>query len=86
MSPPSRPQIEEELRRFIVEEVLEEGYDGRDPLSTQSVDSLGLEQLVDYIEGVYGVTLRDEDLVTENFESIPVLAAFVDSKLRGEAS
>lgn len=77
--------IELRLERFIVDELLEERYDGRDPLATDAVDSLGLEQLIDYIEQEFGVRFDDEELVRQNFASLPTLAAFVDSKQRGLA-
>jgi acyl carrier protein len=80
---PARRDIERRLERFIVDELLEELYDGRDPLATDAVDSLGLEQLVDYIEDEFGVRLEDREMVAENFESIPALAALVHSKREG---
>ena len=72
--------IARRLERFIAEELLDERYDGRDPLATGAVDSLGLEQLVEYIESELGVGLADEDLVRENFESLPALAALVGAR------
>jgi acyl carrier protein len=75
--------VERSLRRFIVEELLDEGYDGRDPLATDAIDSLGVEQLVDYIGETFGVRLVDDEITRENFASVPVLAAFVESKLAG---
>ena len=79
-----REEIERKLERFIVEELIEDLYDGRDPLAeTDAVDSLGIEQLAEYIEEEFGVSLDDEEMVAENFSSIPVLAAFVDSKRQG---
>jgi acyl carrier protein len=83
MTSQRRQGIEQALERFIVDELIEESYDGRDPLATQAVDSLGLEQLAEYIEEEFGVRLADEEMVEENFESLPVLAALVDSKLEG---
>lgn len=74
--------IEEELERFIVGELLEAPVDG-DPLETGAVDSLDLEQLVEHIEREFGVAIDDEEMVRENFASVPALAAFVDSKLAG---
>jgi acyl carrier protein len=78
--PLEREEIERLLERFIVDELLEERYDGRDPLAAEAVDSLGLEQLVGYIEEELGVGLADEEVVRENFAAIPALAAFIASK------
>lgn len=82
MTAPGRQEIEQALRRFIVEELVDERHDDRDPLAASAVDSLGLEQLAGYIEERFGVVLDDEEMVAENFESLSVLAALVDSKLR----
>jgi len=77
---PAGRDTELELRRFIVDELLEDRYNGRDPLEIGAVDSLGIEQLVEYIEQELDVRLADEEMSRENFESIPVLAALVDAK------
>jgi acyl carrier protein len=83
MTAENRSGIERMLRRFIVEELTDGLHDGGDPLASGAVDSLGLEQLAEYIEQEFGVELRDEEMVVENFESLPVLAALVDSKRTG---
>lgn len=75
--------IEADLGRFIVEELLEERYDGRDPLASGAVDSLGIEQLVSHMEEELGLKIEDEDMVTENFESLSALASLVASKRAG---
>lgn len=76
-----RERVARQLESFIVEELLEdEQFDGRDPLLTQAVDSLGIEQLVEYIDEEFGVRLSDEEMVEENFESVPALAALVVSR------
>lgn len=72
--------IERKLERFIVDELIEDRYDGRDPLAAELVDSLGLEQLVEYIEEEFGVGIDDREMVWENLECIPALAALVGSK------
>jgi acyl carrier protein len=80
VTPPPRPEIELTLKRFIVEELLEEPYDGEDPLAEGEVDSLGVEQLVEYVFEVWKVELEDEEIVEENFETVPALAALVEAK------
>lgn len=73
--------VESRLSAFIFENLLEEELsDGIDPLTVDAVDSLGLEQLVDYIGEEFGVTIDDEEMIRSNFASIPTLAAFVESK------
>lgn len=75
-----RRQVERAIRRFVLSELLERPFHGGDPLAEDAVDSLGQEQLADYIEQRWGVRLRDEDMVAENFANVPTLAALVVSK------
>jgi acyl carrier protein len=79
MAPP-RAEIEASLRGFIAEELLEAPFAGEDALVEGEVDSLGIEQLVEYVFEVWNVELDDEEIVEENFESVPALAALVESK------
>lgn len=77
---PSRAEIDAALRRFIAEELLEKPSAGLDPLTAGEVDSLGIEQLIEYVFEAWQVELEDEEIVEENFESVAALAALVDSK------
>jgi acyl transferase domain-containing protein len=80
MTVPDRAEIEAALKRFISEELLEEPFAGEDPLAAGEVDSLGIEQLVEYVFDVWAVELEDEEIVEENFESVSALAALVASR------
>lgn len=73
-------QIELRLRDFIVTELVDVPYDGADPLADQIVDSLAIEQLVEYVLESYGVELEDEEMVRENFENLESLASLVARK------
>jgi acyl carrier protein len=75
-----RGEIELRLRDFIVAELVDVPYDGADPLADQIVDSLAIEQLVEYVLESYGVELEDEEMVAENFESLESLASLVVRK------
>ena len=79
-------EVEERLRRFLVDELLDEFYDrpyeGEDPLADGEVDSLGAEQLIEYVEETFGVALEEEEIVKENFESVPALAALIAARSR----
>ncbi|MCI0417943.1 MAG: acyl carrier protein [Acidobacteria bacterium] len=44
------------------------------------VDSMGILELVNYIEAEFAVAVSDEDLLPENFQSIERVAAFVLTK------
>jgi acyl carrier protein len=45
------------------------------------IDSLGVLDIVGYIENEFQIAVADEDLSPENFETIGCLAAFVERKL-----
>jgi acyl carrier protein len=83
-----RHEIEEQLRRFLIDELIEDfygqPYDGEDPLADGVVDSLGIEQLIEHLNATFGVALGEDDIVVENFESLPALAALVESKCQVE--
>ena len=44
------------------------------------LDSLGILEVVSFLEREFGMTVSDEELLPENFNSISTLAAFVESK------
>jgi acyl carrier protein len=48
-------------------------------LETGVVDSLGILDVVSYIEGQLSIQLSDDDLTPENFDSVAAIAHFVDS-------
>ena len=53
----------------------------QDPLlETGVLDSLGILDLVHYLEAEFGFQVTDEDLLPENFESVDVIVRFVLSK------
>lgn len=50
-------------------------------LSTGILDSLGVLELVAFIEQSFPIRLADEDLVPANFERLSLLTAFVERRL-----
>jgi acyl carrier protein len=73
------------VRKFIYEKfpiAKSRGIEDSSPLLEEGVlDSLGVLELVNYIQDEIGVPVEDEELVPENFSSIDTIAAFVESKL-----
>ena len=51
-----------------------------DLLAKGLVDSHGVMELVGFIEERYGITVADEDLTPENFQSLVRIEEFVDRK------
>jgi acyl carrier protein len=55
-------------------------------LDTGVLDSLGILDLVSFVEQEFGVTISDDELLPENFQSIEAIAAFVLRKRNGSGS
>ena len=75
----------EEIRRFIEEELLEdEPLSEVDPLVSQRLESLAIEELISHLEELFDIEFEDEELVAENFMSLDVLASLVERKRKKE--
>lgn len=48
------------------------------------IDSLGILEIVTYIEAEFLITVTDDEMLSEHFNSIESLAAFVVAKVRTE--
>jgi acyl carrier protein len=51
-------------------------------LDAQVIDSLGILELVAYLEDAFAIAVTDDDLTAENFDSIAALARFVANRCR----
>jgi acyl carrier protein len=79
--------IEDTVRRFISEEVAQDGSspaisDDYPLLDRQVLDSLGLFQLVSFLEAEFRIEIQDEELVPANFGTVSDIARLVDEKRR----
>ena len=74
----------DQIRQFIFEKfplAKSRGLEDSSQLLEEGVlDSLGILELVDYLQSELGVTAEDDELVPENFASIDAITTFVDSK------
>jgi acyl carrier protein len=75
----------EQIRRFIFEKfpiAKSRGLKDSSLLLEEGVlDSLGVLELVNYLQDDHGIPIEDDELVPENFASIDAIAAFVDGKV-----
>lgn len=55
-------------------------------LESGIVDSLGVVELVEFLERTFGISVSEEDLLPENFDSIRRMADLVDRKVAGRQS
>jgi acyl carrier protein len=77
--------VKTEIRGYIEENFLYmhpdlELADGDLLLSLGVVDSFGFVELVEEIQGRYGITIQDVEITEENLGSIDAITAFVASK------
>ena len=79
------------IERFILEELLpESGGTKLDPdsalISTGILDSLALLRLITFLEQEMGIVIGDGDVVSDNFETLGKITAFVEGKTAGARS
>jgi len=58
---------------------------GESLLENGVLDSLGILDLVGYLESEFQITIADEDLLPEHFETLERLTAFVERKRNAAA-
>jgi acyl carrier protein len=68
-------------RQFLFDEGAQLGDD--DPLFPDVIDSLGVMEVVDFVEEKYGVSIEEDDLLADNFRSLTAIASLVDRKRDG---
>jgi acyl carrier protein len=80
-------EIETVIQRYVSDELMEpQGRSAADlsddtPLfRTGIIDSFGLLSLVQYLETEFSISVRDEEMLPENFENIRTIAQLVRSK------
>jgi acyl carrier protein len=77
--------VEQTIRTYIAENMLfsGNGYPYADTASFLEegiVDSMGIMELVMFVEESFQVTVEDEDLVPDNFDSVSKLASYIRAK------
>ncbi|HEY5997786.1 MAG TPA: acyl carrier protein [bacterium] len=77
--------VKEALRTFILENFLfgqenPDFTDGASLLENGLIDSTGVLELVAFVEEKYGISVADEELLPENFDSVDNLANYVGRK------
>jgi acyl carrier protein len=69
------------IRRFIVESFFVDGFSDEESFLRNSIiDSLGMLELVAFLEKEFGIKIADTELVPENLDSLARVCAFVERK------
>jgi acyl carrier protein len=77
--------VEQELERFVVETLgrrrgIRSVGAEEDLVGEGIIDSLGLTELVAFIEQRFGVVVDDDDVVIDNFRNIRSMESFIEGK------
>lgn len=73
----------EPLREFIRKQFMFDEnaeLDDADPLFPDVIDSLGVMEVVTFVEEAYGVSIDEDDLLADNFRSLAAISSLVDRK------
>jgi acyl carrier protein len=78
--------VESQIRRFVAENLLFSGdrFDHSDDASFLDggiIDSLGVIDLVTFVQVTFGLPVRTEDITRDNFDSVSNLAGYIRRKL-----
>ncbi len=84
----SPDDIKKEVKRFIIKMFMfginEIPFSDKDSfLENGLLDSIGILELVEFIEKEYGITCEDEELVPENLDSLANVAGYIIKKVNG---
>lgn len=83
------PSLQAELRQFILKQfplARKQGIGNSDALLENGMlDSLGVLEVVRFIEEAFSIAISDDDLVADNFQTIDRMAAFISRKTATKA-
>jgi acyl carrier protein len=78
--------ISQKIRDFLFENYLfgykEEEFSDDDPFMEFGVlDSLGILELITFMESSFGIQVADEEILPENMDSVNLVSRFIHRKL-----
>jgi acyl carrier protein len=76
--------IEQDIRNFLVDNFLfgrAEGLRADEPLLGNIIDSTGVVQFVMFLQERFAIIVDDDEVTTENLDSLEKAVAFVSNKL-----
>ena len=75
--------LKREVRQFLTTQLhrkVDGVGDAESLLEAGVIDSMAVLELVGYIEQRYAITVGDDDMMPENFDTIEAIAAFIESR------
>ena len=85
----NRNEIENDVRRFITENfpLGDSGSElagGDSLLEAGVIDSVGVLELIEFLEARYAISVPDGEVLPENLDSIDAIGGYVSSRLGSE--
>jgi acyl carrier protein len=80
--------IQKELRQYIGSELgrdVSGVADSESLLEAGVIDSMGVLELVSFIEKQYRIAVSEDEMMPENFDTVNAIAAFIERR-RGDAA
>ena len=79
--------INDDLRDFFLNKELikkpEDIENSESLLEKGIIDSVVIQDVIDFIEEKYGITVDDDDMMPENFDSLTAIENYVNEKRNG---
>jgi acyl carrier protein len=83
---PTKTKIEQKIKQFIEAKsptVRQGTLQNTDSLLDNNIiDSMGFLDLVTFVESEFNITVEDDELMTENFDSIDSITEFINVKIQ----
>jgi acyl carrier protein len=79
-------QIEQEVRQFVIDNFIfdndNHNFSNDDSFfDTGLLDSMGVLTLVEFVKEKYGISVEDDELLPENWDSVTRVANFLQARL-----
>lgn len=82
---PAKIEIKQKIKQFIADKspAVRQGSlsDTDSLLDNNIIDSMGFLDLVTFVESEFDIVVEDDELLTDNFESIESITNFVNAKV-----
>jgi acyl carrier protein len=81
----SKSELKSKIMAFIADSFIKDSgiqiEEGTSFLEKGIIDSTGVMELVSFLEETFEITMDDEEIIPDNFDSLEKLVTFVENKL-----
>jgi len=74
-------EVKQQIRSFVLANFYvadpAQASDGRSLLEQGIIDSTGVLEIISFVEGTFGITVEDQEMVPANLDSIDGIARFI---------